>query len=86
MTPRKIQELVFQELLLVTLKKLARSMGSDKPRYLEELRTELILALKEMVRESAAFEDISFDSEATVLEASLANLNFVFEEVQKEKP
>jgi hypothetical protein len=38
-----------------------------------------------MVSESAAFEDISFDSEATIPDASLTNLNFVFEEVQKEK-
>ena len=85
MKPGRIQELVFQELLLVTLKRLSRSMGSDKASYLEELRSVLILALKEMVRESAAFEDISFDSEATILEASLANLSFVIEEVQKEK-
>jgi hypothetical protein len=83
MKPREIGELVFQELLHVTLKRPVRSMGSDKARYLEELRTDLMLALKEMVSESAAFEDISFDGEVTILNASLANLNFVFEEVSK---
>jgi len=78
----EIQHLAFQELLLRALVSLATVTDSTVLGKLRELQPELILLTKELVREAAAFEDISYAEETKILKASIANLDFLFEEIQ----
>jgi hypothetical protein len=81
-----IQQLVSQTILIHTLIWLANLMGASRFEGLQQLQHQLALRSEQIIRESAAVEDVSFDEESKIRETAIANLHFAFGEARNELP